>query len=96
VRPVKGQILTLRQAPGDPLVGRTLRGLVRGSSIYLVPRDDGRVAVGATAIQSPLRGRYLPKNIRIAAAAAGMAGISQACSMPIFYVALRYRIVVTT
>ncbi len=48
VRPVKGQILTLRQAPGDPLVGRTLRGLVRGSSIYLVPRDDGRVAVGAT------------------------------------------------
>jgi glycine oxidase len=48
VRPVKGQILTLRQDPGDPLVGRTLRGLVRGSSIYLVPRDDGRVAVGAT------------------------------------------------
>jgi glycine oxidase len=48
VRPVKGQIATLRQPPGDPLVGRTLRGLVRGSSIYLVPRDDGRVAVGAT------------------------------------------------
>ena len=48
VRPVKGQIATLRQPAGDPLVGRTLRGLVRGSSIYLVPRDDGRVAVGAT------------------------------------------------
>ena len=48
VRPVKGQIVTLRQPPGDPLVGRTVRGLVRGSSIYLVPRDDGRVAVGAT------------------------------------------------
>jgi len=48
VRPVKGQILTLRQDPADPLVSRTLRGLVRGSSIYLVPRDDGRVVVGAT------------------------------------------------
>jgi len=48
VRPVKGQIVTLRQPPGDPLLGRTVRGLVRGSSIYLVPRDDGRVAVGAT------------------------------------------------
>jgi glycine oxidase len=48
VRPVKGQIATLRQPPGDALLGRTVRGLVRGSSIYLVPRDDGRVAVGAT------------------------------------------------
>jgi glycine oxidase len=48
VRPVKGQILTLRQPAGTPLVGRTLRGLVRGSSIYLVPRDDGRLVAGAT------------------------------------------------
>ncbi|HZM31695.1 MAG TPA: glycine oxidase ThiO [Acidimicrobiales bacterium] len=48
VRPVKGQILTLRQDPADPLVSRTVRGLVRGSSVYLVPRDDGRVVVGAT------------------------------------------------
>jgi glycine oxidase len=57
VRPVKGQILTLRQPPGDPLVGRTLRGLVRGSSIYLVPRDDGRVAVGATVEERGWDGR---------------------------------------
>jgi glycine oxidase len=48
VRPVKGQILTLRQPPGDPLVTRTLRAIVRGASVYLVPRDDGRVVVGAT------------------------------------------------
>lgn len=48
VRPVKGQIVTLRQPPRDPLVTRTVRGIVRGSSIYLVPRDDGRVIVGAT------------------------------------------------
>jgi glycine oxidase len=48
VRPIKGQVLTLRQRVGDTLLGRTVRGIVRGSSIYLVPRDDGRVVVGAT------------------------------------------------
>ncbi|HEX5945542.1 MAG TPA: FAD-dependent oxidoreductase, partial [Acidimicrobiales bacterium] len=48
VRPVKGQILTLRQPVEDPLVTHTVRGIVQGSSIYLVPRDDGRVVVGAT------------------------------------------------
>ena len=48
VRPVKGQILTLAQPPGAPLLTRTVRGIVRGASVYLVPRDDGRVVVGAT------------------------------------------------
>ncbi len=48
VRPVKGQILTLAQPPGDPLLTRTVRGIVRGASVYLVPRADGRVVVGAT------------------------------------------------
>ncbi len=48
VRPIKGQILTLRQPVDDPLVTRTVRGIVQGSSIYLVPRDDGRLVVGAT------------------------------------------------
>jgi glycine oxidase len=48
VRPIRGQVLTLRQPAGDPLIARTVRGIVRGSSIYLVPRDDGRVVIGAT------------------------------------------------
>src|SRR5690606_33584571 len=48
VRPVKGQILTLRLPPGEPLLTRTVRGIVRGSSIYLVPRGDGRIVAGAT------------------------------------------------
>jgi glycine oxidase len=53
VRPVKGQILRLRPPaavrsviPG--LLGRTVRGLVRGSVVYLVPREDGELVVGAT------------------------------------------------
>lgn len=43
VRPVKGQLLHLRGAPGA-LAGRTIRGL----DVYVVPRTDGRVVVGAT------------------------------------------------
>jgi glycine oxidase len=55
VRPVKGQILRLRttastEAAGLPsgLLRRTVRGIVRGSSVYLVPRDSGELVVGAT------------------------------------------------
>jgi glycine oxidase len=55
VRPVKGQIIRLRttastDAAGLPagLLRRTVRGVVRGSSVYLVPRDSGELVVGAT------------------------------------------------
>jgi glycine oxidase len=48
VRPVKGQTLRLRTT-GDPLLRRTLRGSVRGSPVYLVPRSDGRLIVGASS-----------------------------------------------
>lgn len=49
VRPVHGDILRLR-VPGhlEPLVTSTVRGLVRGVPVYLVPRDDGTVVIGAT------------------------------------------------
>lgn len=49
VRPVKGQLAILRAAPGDPLpVRAAVRALVRGRPLYLVPRGDGRLVVGAT------------------------------------------------
>ena len=48
IRPVKGHILRLGPAPGAPLLGRTVRALVHGRSIYLVPRPDGTLVVGAT------------------------------------------------
>lgn len=49
LRPVKGQLLRLH-APADepPIVSRTVRGLVKGSPVYLVPRESGEVIVGAT------------------------------------------------
>nr|WP_318528354.1 FAD-dependent oxidoreductase [Nonomuraea gerenzanensis]SBO94547.1 Glycine oxidase ThiO [Nonomuraea gerenzanensis] len=46
VRPVKGQIMRLRSP--QPLLGRCVRGTVHGSSVYLVPRGDGELVVGAT------------------------------------------------
>ncbi len=48
VRPLKGQLLHLRAPGGRPVLGTTVRGLVRHRSVYLVPRDDGRLVVGAT------------------------------------------------
>ncbi|HSV68100.1 MAG TPA: glycine oxidase ThiO [Mycobacteriales bacterium] len=48
VRPVKGQILRLRTPPGQPYLGRAVRGTVRGGHVYLVPRPDGELVVGAT------------------------------------------------
>ncbi|GGY92684.1 glycine oxidase ThiO [Streptomyces nitrosporeus] len=49
VRPVKGQVLRLRIPPVyAPFLSRTVRALVRGSHVYLVPRADGELVVGAT------------------------------------------------
>jgi glycine oxidase len=48
VRPVKGQVLSLRSVDGAPVLDACVRGLVQGRSIYLVPRSEGRVVVGAT------------------------------------------------
>ncbi|MBE2999096.1 glycine oxidase ThiO [Nocardiopsis sp. HNM0947] len=49
LRPVKGQLLRTRMPEGsEPLVHRTVRGLVKGSPVYLVPRGDGEIVVGAT------------------------------------------------
>ena len=44
VRPVKGQILTLRGPPAEPVCER----IVVTERVYLVPRADGRLVVGAT------------------------------------------------
>ena len=49
VRPVKGQLLRLRLPAGmPPVTRRTIRALVRGADVYLVPRADGELVVGAT------------------------------------------------
>jgi glycine oxidase len=49
LRPVYGDILRLRVPEHlRPLLTATIRGLVRGLPVYLVPRSDGTVVLGAT------------------------------------------------
>ncbi|WP_326631001.1 MULTISPECIES: glycine oxidase ThiO [unclassified Streptomyces] len=50
VRPVKGQVLRLSvPAAYAPFLTRTVRAVVRGSHVYLVPRENGELVVGATS-----------------------------------------------
>jgi glycine oxidase len=48
VRPVKGEILRLRAGGHLELPGHSVRGFVNGHEIYLVPRADGELVIGAT------------------------------------------------
>ncbi|MFV5997842.1 glycine oxidase ThiO [Streptomyces sp. NPDC056231] len=50
VRPVKGQVLRLTvPAAYAPFLTRTVRAVVRGGHVYLVPRENGELVVGATS-----------------------------------------------
>ncbi|MEV0369451.1 glycine oxidase ThiO [Streptomyces sp. NPDC050636] len=53
VRPVKGQVLRLHMpdapAGGAAFLSRTVRAVVRGGPLYLVPRENGELVVGATS-----------------------------------------------
>ena len=57
LRPVHGDILRARVPAGAPaLLERTVRGLVHGVPVYLVPRTDGTVVIGATSREDDLTG----------------------------------------
>jgi len=47
VRPVKGQTVRLRT--DRPVLDRVVRGSVRGNAVYLVPRANGELVVGASS-----------------------------------------------
>ncbi|MDP9233362.1 MAG: glycine oxidase ThiO [Actinomycetota bacterium] len=50
LRPVKGQLLHLRSAPGRLSTAAALAGPnIRGIEVYLVVRGDGRIVIGATS-----------------------------------------------
>ncbi|MDT9684588.1 glycine oxidase ThiO [Streptomyces sp. TRM76323] len=50
VRPVKGQVLRLSVPEAyAPFLSRTVRAVVRGGHVYLVPRENGELVVGATS-----------------------------------------------
>ena len=69
VRPVKGQILTLRGAPAEPVAGR----IVVSERVYLVPRADGRLIAGATVEEMGFDTRVTAGGV-LRAAAGGLPG----------------------
>lgn len=53
VRPLKGEILRLRARRGTlPPPRHTVRAVVEGRPVYLVPRDDGSLVLGATQYEA--------------------------------------------
>jgi glycine oxidase len=57
LRPVYGDILRLRVPQHlRPVVTSTVRGLVHGVPVYIVPRQDGTVVIGATQREDALPG----------------------------------------
>ena len=60
LRPVRGDIIRVQVPqslllPGEThLISRTIRGLVRGRHVYLVPRDGGELVIGATSREDSL------------------------------------------
>ncbi|HEY1265422.1 MAG TPA: FAD-dependent oxidoreductase [Terriglobales bacterium] len=56
-RPVKGQILSV-------IGGPTIRHVVRAPEVYLVPRSDGRIVIGATAEDAGYDKRTNPETIQ--------------------------------
>lgn len=65
VRPVKGQMFAVdarardAQRPAEPLLGR----VVYGSRCYVIPREDGRLLVGATVEEAGFRKGATPRGI---------------------------------
>jgi len=58
-RPVKGQMLSVVGAPHN-----VLRHVVRAPEVYLVPRSDGRVLIGATVEEAGFDKRTVPETIQ--------------------------------
>ena len=79
LRPVHGDILRLAVPQHlQPLVTATVRGLVRGVPVYIVPREDGTVVIGATQREdAPARGVAAPQAARSAAGTVSAGGVYQ-------------------
>lgn len=57
LRPVHGDILRVRVPERlRPLLTRTVRGIVHGFPVYLVPRADGTMVIGATSREDDQQG----------------------------------------
>lgn len=61
IRPVHGEVLRLR---GRPSIRHVVRGHVDGRHVYIVPRADGEVVVGATSAERGFTTRVTAEGVR--------------------------------
>jgi len=61
-RPVKGQMLCVTM-PGKELVRHVVRTVGRTQDVYLIPRSDGRMLIGATAEEGGFDKRTVPETL---------------------------------
>lgn len=87
LRPVHGDVLRLRVRRGQLLPGqenlitRTVRGLVHGRQVYLVPRADGTLVVGASAREDGLAGTSAGSVLDLLADAAAILPAVRECEL---------------
>ncbi|MCG7421843.1 FAD-dependent oxidoreductase [Micrococcus sp. ACRRV] len=87
LRPVHGDVLRLRVRPEqllpgeDHLITRTVRGLVHGRQVYLVPRADGTLVVGASAREDGLAGTSAGSVLDLLADAAAILPAVRECEL---------------
>jgi glycine oxidase len=63
-RPVKGQIACLVPRPGADHVGPLIQHVVRTPEVYIIPRSDGRILLGATVEEAGFDKRVDPDTVR--------------------------------
>ncbi|WP_288817909.1 FAD-dependent oxidoreductase [uncultured Micrococcus sp.] len=87
LRPVHGDVLRLRVReeqllPGEEhLLGRTVRALVGGRQVYLVPRADRTLVVGASSREDGLAGSHAGSVLDLLADAAAVLPAVRECEL---------------
>ncbi len=75
-RPVKGQMVSVVPQPGAHRPGPLIEHVVRTPEVYIIPRSDGRIVLGATVEEAGFDKRVDPDTIqRLQKAAAKVAPI---------------------
>jgi len=63
-RPVKGQMLCVVPKSGTHPAGPMIRHTVRTPEVYIIPRSDGRIVVGATVEEAGFDKRVEPETVQ--------------------------------
>ncbi len=75
-RPVKGQMLCVVPSPGPHRPGPLIQYVIRTPEVYIIPRSDGRIVLGATVEEAGFDKRVDPDTVqRLHQAAANVAPV---------------------